>query len=33
MPIAQSVAAIVAGDIGVDAAVEALLARPSKAEA
>ena len=33
MPIAQSVAAIVAGQIGVDAAVEALLARPSKAEA
>ena len=33
MPIAQSVEAIVAGRIGVDAAVEALLARPSKAEA
>ena len=32
MPIAQSVEAIVAGRIGVDAAVEALLARPSKAE-
>jgi len=33
MPIAQSVEAIVAGRIGVDAAVEALLARPSRAEA
>ena len=33
MPIAQSVEAIVTGRIGVDAAVEALLARPSKAEA
>jgi glycerol-3-phosphate dehydrogenase (NAD(P)+) len=33
MPISQSVEAIVAGRIGVDAAVEALLARPSKAEA
>ena len=33
MPIAQSVDAIVAGRISVDAAVEALLARPSKAEA
>ncbi len=32
MPIAQSVDAIVAGRLGVDAAVEALLARPSKAE-
>ena len=33
MPIAQSVEAILAGRISVDAAVEALLARPSKAEA
>ena len=33
MPISQSVDAIVTGRIGVDAAVEALLARPSKAEA
>jgi glycerol-3-phosphate dehydrogenase (NAD(P)+) len=32
MPIAESVEAIVSGRIGVDAAVEALLARPSKAE-
>ncbi len=32
MPISQSVDAIVAGRISVDAAVEALLARPSKAE-
>ena len=32
MPIAQSVDAIVAGRISVDAAVEALLARPSRAE-
>ena len=32
MPISASVDAIVAGRIGVDAAVEALLARPSKAE-
>ena len=32
MPIAQSVEAIVAGRISVDAAVEALLARPSRAE-
>jgi glycerol-3-phosphate dehydrogenase (NAD(P)+) len=32
MPIARSVDAILAGAISVDAAVEALLARPSKAE-
>ena len=32
MPISASVDAIIAGRIGVDAAVEALLARPSKAE-
>jgi glycerol-3-phosphate dehydrogenase (NAD(P)+) len=32
MPIATAVAAIVAGELGVDAAIEGLLARPLKAE-